>query len=538
MSLKELSSDLISRYGVASSNRDMQRSFLNDAYKYIRPNSNLFDGTGPVVQSQGKQKNVEVYDLTAALAARQFVSKMHSVLTPPYVKWAELTAGFSFESTSDDDDEQKSAGLVKLKEVLQLNTDILFNYIQNSRFELAVNEAYADLIMGTAAIKIEEGSDEQPLLFSSVPLAALALEESPDGTIRTIWMDFKLNSDEIKELWPDAILPDSLVNRKRQSKSKVVTGTIWRPKTKDYYYYVSVGNNIIFDEEFESSPWIAMRWNVLAGETWGRGIAHDVMPTVKSLNKMVELMFRATEISIAPPMLGYSDDVMNISNLVIAPNTIIPISRSSMSQSPLIPLDIKPNVQLGDMSIQQLQNLINKAFLADPIGQMDDPTKTATEIDYRERLLLEEIGPAFGRLQAEFFVPLIERCIFILKKKGFMDPVEINGKEVSVKFSSPLARTQEKNDLQSFGTATQALASLYGELTPLTVDFVKAVNFVADKSGSKRNLFKDNAELAEIEAKIMDKLDQASQPQQGQPDVPQQLPQAASAFQGQDQGGE
>jgi len=520
------------RYDAATNIRMMNRDFLDDAFRFIRPNSNIFDSNnGPQTETPGKQKNIVVYDLTAPLAARQFVSKMHSTLTPPFVQWAKLTAGSLVQSTEGD----------KLEEKLQQSTDVLFKYIQDSAFELTVNEAYADLIMGTAAIKIDEGDDDNPLAFSSVPLAALSIEESPDGVIRTQWMDFRLTVKDILELWPQATIPSNVASQKNQeTKLEVVNGTIWMPDKKEYYYYVAIGSEVVWEETFVSSPWIVFRWMRLSGDTWGRGIAHDALPTIKTLNKAVEMLLTATAISIAPPMLGFSDDVMNISNLRIEPNTIIPISRSSMANPPLIPLDLRPNVQLADLTIQGMQDVINKAFLADPIGGMNDPTKTATEIDYRERLLLEEIGPAFGRLQVEFFAPVIDRCVYILKKKGLMAPIEIDGKEVAIKFSSPLAKTQDQDDLQSLGTAQQFLAQIYGpEISASFLNLTETVEYVAKKTGSELSVYRDSDALDQIQDALLQKAAEAMQPvqpdQQGQDAaaVPQQLPAAQQALQGQ-----
>jgi hypothetical protein len=523
---KKLSKSLKQRYDRAVMEREFQRNFLRDAYRFIRPNSNLWDEYGPVVKTPGEQKNIVVYDMTAPLAACQFTSKLHSVLTPPFITWAELTTG---TLVPDNEEEQ-------VKKDLELATEVMFDYINTSRFDLVVNEAYNDLIFGTAALRIEEGDDIMPLKFSSVPNATITIEESPDGIIRTVWMDFQLSPREIMELWPDAELPPSMnAEAKKETKQKVTMGTVWQYETKNYYRYIEMNTTIIWDEEIDSSEWIVFRWNRLAGETWGRGIAHDTMPTIKSLNKAIELLFRATELTIAPVFFGFSDDVINLSNVIIAPNTIIPISRAQAAQPPLIPLDMRPNIQLADLSIQKMTEWIQKAFMADPIGTMNDPTKTATEIDYRERLLLEQIGPAFGRLEVEFFGPVIERCVYILQKKGFMPLIKINGKEVKIKFSSPLAKTQDQSDLQNLMNSQQILATIYGpQLAAAARDYAKTVTFVAKKSGDNLDSYNDEDTLATIEALVRQSmlsqmLPQQAQPEEGQP--PQQAPSPLQAAQ-------
>ncbi|HWY34772.1 MAG TPA: portal protein, partial [Nitrosopumilaceae archaeon] len=84
------------------------------------------------------------------------------------------------------------------------------------------------------------------------------------------------------------------------------------------------------------------------------------------------------------------------------------------------------------------------------LGPIDQPQKTATELALRQRNLAEQIGPAFTRLQQEFLARLINRIVYILQKKGLMDKLVIDGKEIQISYKSPLVAAQGMQDVQNF----------------------------------------------------------------------------------------
>ena len=68
--------------------------------------------------------------------------------------------------------------------------------------------------------------------------------------------------------------------------------------------------------------------------------------------------------------------------------------------------------------------------------------RSATEIVERMKELAQNLGAAFGRLQNEMVTPVLQRVIYILKKQGRVKIPKINGREVKITSSSPLAQAQ------------------------------------------------------------------------------------------------
>ena len=76
---------------------------------------------------------------------------------------------------------------------------------------------------------------------------------------------------------------------------------------------------------------------------------------------------------------------------------------------------------------------------------------TATEVHVRVELIRQLLGPVYGRLQAEYLTPLVERCFGLCYRAGILGnaPPSLAGKSYSVKYVSPLARAQRLDEVQS-----------------------------------------------------------------------------------------
>ena len=183
-------------------------------------------------------------------------------------------------------------------------------------------------------------------------------------------------------------------------------------------------------------------------------------------------------------------------------------------------LDTASSLSLAQFEIVELQNAIKIAMfndLRDPAG----PVRTATEIAIESRELAKRIGSAFGRLQTEVLIPVLKRVVSILIRRGLITPIELDGRDIEVKFTSPLARAQDSEDVLA---VQQAVEFVLGTAGPDQVQMAFKIEdfgtWVAEKTGMSSDLVRDDAEKQRIiqagaEAKQMEA--QAQQPMAEQP---------------------
>jgi hypothetical protein len=504
---------LLKRFEVAKVPALMWRSKLLDAYRYIMPNRDSF-----TMPSPGQQLDALVYDGTAILAARQLASKLHSTLTPPFIKWADLVSGSEIA-----EDEKKA-----VDEALQEITNIFFKYLQASNFDQAVNEGYMDLTIGTALLKFDEGTDDRPFNFTAIPINQAAFEEDCNGVLDNVYREFNVNLRDINDLWPEAKISSSLLHLLTQDENKKVMikemSTVKNLyfDTKEYTYTVieTVDNTIIYELKSQSTCWIPFRWSKLAGDTFGRGPGIEMLSVIKRLNKVVEYELTGAALSIAPPFVSYNNSEWNSNTFRVRPNELIQLNAMgamAAGMRPLEPLMTNPNVQIAQYITEKLESQIKKAFYSDPLGPIDSPAKTATEITIRQQNLMEEIGPAFGRLQSEFLVRIIERGIYILSRKGLIPALKIDGKVISIKYRSPLARSQAQADVLGFSQFYESLASIVGpEMALIGINPEQLPLWLGERFGIDMKLIKSPFDIQLIQQQMQQVAMQKFQQQQEQ----------------------
>jgi hypothetical protein len=467
------------RYKKASAKADLWIALLEACYHYTVPSRNLYYWTS---QYQGAQKNARVYDTTAVAAVRNFVSKIQGGLCPPQQCWFLLEAG------TDIPEDQKE----EINKQLQEITNKVYHYLRRSNFDLAVNEAFYDLAIGTGCLICNPGpTDDVPLEFFSCPLARVALEETITNALETNfrWWD-ELRIADILTLWPQAEISQQLQELFREDENATIKdlaeGVLYYPDEKQYKYrYVVFYENEFFvDEWMESSPWIVFRWSRVNNEVYGRGPVIEALPSILSLNELARIELASANFNVSKPFMAYSDGVFNPFTFKLEPNTIIPVSPNAAGQWPIQPFPDNANPQFFQLTSIDLRMQINKLLFADPLGPVQSPQQTATEIALRQRNLAEEIGPPFTRLQPEFLTKVLKRVMYLLEKQGLIDKVVVNGKTVQLTYKSPLVVAQGQQDVQTFLNYYQVLQAVQGEETALiNIDPVKFPQWTAQKMG-------------------------------------------------------
>lgn len=74
---------------------------------------------------------------------------------------------------------------------------------------------------------------------------------------------------------------------------------------------------------------------------------------------------------------------------------------------------------------------------------------TATEVMERAAEMARILGATHGRLQAEFLSPLMSRGMSILRRRGEIPDIQVDGRTVDLRYRSPLAEAQNRAEAQS-----------------------------------------------------------------------------------------
>ena len=463
-------------------------SLLEACYYYAIPQRNRY---WRPKQFQGEMRGSRLYDTTAVEATKTFVSKLHDAMTPPGVQWGYLML----------DDNYTSEDIVEVEQAQMALDDYmrkLFNYIHSSNFDVAINECYFDLAIGTSCLIVNQNNDAHPLVFTSVPMDILSIEEAMTGRIESwyrTWQDTKIN--EITQRWPKAIITLSMEQDMIQDRdstiSKIYEGVMYKPElgAKPYCYMVTTDMDILFVEYLESNPGIVWRFQKTNNEIFGRGPVVDALPSIISLQEMARVELASANLNTFRPYMGFSDSVFNPHTFKLEPFTIIPIAPiGSGGQFPLQPLPDSSSPQFAQLTIADLRYQIKQLLFSDDqenAAQASKQPETATAIQVQSQQLAQKIGPLFSRLQQEFLWPLIKRVAYILDKMGLLPMPKIDGKLVQFKYKSPLALAKGQQEIARFTNWVQLMQGMFGPqvtqlyVNPDTAPWVIAEQMQVDK---------------------------------------------------------
>lgn len=462
---------LLSLFDRAKENRSAWESHWQDCYDYTLPERKAMSDHF----TSGSKQHTTIYDATALNAADQLGSSMLSELTPPWSSWFSLVPG---SEMSEED-------AIKVAPLLEHATQTLQDHFDRSNLSVEIHQAYMDLVTaGTASLLVEEAEAGafSALQFSAIPLHQIYFLEGDDGRLSISFRHFRLSEQQFKNRFDMA--QDFLVKSSNLNEEQFYTVLeIVRPSLKGYHYDV-----LLLDDEkpqfiergiFKSSPFVNFRWSKSPGEIYGRSPVMKALPDIKTANKVVELVLKNASIAVTGIWQADDDGVLNPANIKLKPGTIIP---KAVGSAGLKPLEMPGNFDVSQLVLEDLRSRIKNALMADKLSPIAGRQMSATEVLERASEVTRILGATYGRLQSELLFPLIKRSYDILRRRGEIENIPLDGRLVTVRYTSPLAQAQGSRDLQNVLSWAQQVIPL-GEASGVHIRADKIIRYAAKTLG-------------------------------------------------------
>ena len=495
--------EVTARYGDAKARKADWLSHMDEAYRFSIPHrSTFFDKT------RGKKKNTDIFDSTAVLGVPQFATRLQALMVPSWREWSMLALGPDVPKRDRDNS--------RIKILLSENTELMFSHINHSNMATQVHESFQDLAVGTGCYDVMGGVlGQKSLLFNAIPLTELTLEEGPQSTIETTYRELSIPARHIGRQWPGAQLPDTLakiVKEKPGQNVEFLEAVIFNPDTMSWEGVVvwNEKKEAIWNASWNTNPRIVFRWSVTPGEIYGRGPIMQVLPDIKTANKVVEFILRNAAISVAGMWTARTDSALNPYNFRPAPGAVIPVTSNDRSNPTIKALERSGSFELSFEVLQRLQETISKALFQN-LREPSDAVISATQFAGEMKELMMQQGSSFGRLQTETVEATISRVTDVLARRGAMPNIRIDGRMMTLKHTSPLARAQDFEDLENLRLT---LESVPEESLALGIKIEDLGTFVAEKTGLDPLLIRSPDEKAQFQAQAAELLANPEQVQQ------------------------
>jgi len=442
---------LLGRFRKARERRAVWESHWQECYDYALPlREAVLTPTVP-----GEKKADRLFDGTAPDAVDQLAASLLSELTPPWAQWFGLTASDRLAPETRD----------RIAPLLERVATVMQSHFDRSNFAVEMHQCYLDVVTGgTATLLFEEAAPGEPsaFRFTAVPLGQVVLDEGPGGRLDVVYRRVELGFGALRARYPAASLPDSLGRaavRDPDLRIGVVEAVV--PDDGAYLYAAVLDSDgdgaILAQGRFAMTPFIAFRWLKAPGEVYGRSPVMKALPDIKTANKVVELVLKNATIAVTGIWQADDDGVLNPATIKLVPGTIIPKAVGSQG---LQPLAAPGRFDTSQLVLDDLRGRIRHALLADRLGQVDSPRMTATEVMERSSEMARLLGATYGRLQSELLTPLVMRAVQILRRRGEIPDVSVDGRSVDLQYRSPLAQAQARREAGALVTWLGALARL------------------------------------------------------------------------------
>jgi hypothetical protein len=170
------------------------------------------------------------------------------------------------------------------------------------------------------------------------------------------------------------------------------------------------------------------------------------LPDIETANKVVELILKNASIAVSGVWQADDDGVINLENIDLTPGTIIP---KAVGSKGMTPLEMPSNFDVSQIVLDDLRSRIRHGLLVDRLGAIGQRQMTATEVLERSSEMAMLLGATYGRLQSELLTPLIQRAYNILRRRGEVPDIDIDGRLVTLDYRSPIALGQRQGTIQN-----------------------------------------------------------------------------------------
>lgn len=470
-------------YDEMKSKRSSWESLWNECYQYALPQRE----EGGVI---GGARTDHLYDGTAMDAVDQLSASLLGNLTPPWSQWFGFAPG---PEMSPEDAQALASALEKAGRLVQ-------SHLDRSNFTTEIHQAFLDLVTGgTATLLFEEAQPGSfsAFKFKSIPLSQITLGEGArTGLLDITYREVLMTLDELQSRFADIELPARIVAEgTKDSRTTFSVLEIVRPNNLRYDYMAYLMGDgepqLVSQGQYAHSPFISFRWMKSPGENYGRSPVMKALPDIKTANKIVELTLKNASIAVSGVWQADDDGVINLENVDLTPGAIIP---KAVGSKGLTPLEMPSNFDISQIVLQDMRDRIRHALMVDRLGMIGQRQMTATEVLERSSDMAMLLGATYGRLQSELLTPLIQRAYAILRRRGEVPDIDIDGRMVALDYRSPMARGQAQSHVQNTLYWMNTTLSMGAEAAS-AIDLPAAARYLGKALGVPSDLIREDVPL-------------------------------------------
>ena len=468
-----------------------QAPFMNDwkeIAKYVSPRREFMD----LDYEQGETVGKYIYDISPIIYSNELVSGFQGNIVTNAMLW------FEFRFTNP-----KLSEIPEAKQWLEDWVRHLYGGFERSKFYESIHPYIKDGIdFATTTMTMEDDVAKRMINYLSRHPAETVIAENKYGDVDTSYRKYKLSATAAYKEWGEKLSLKIQNAAKNSSMMYDEFEFIFGVYPNDNYDPTKDGTqfkkyeSIVFEavssgpdeaplekSGFSYFPDVVWRYDKNSTEWYGRGLFHDGLRLIKSLNRKAKDLGMASHYSVQP---SWYAPLSHRGRLKTTPGTFNYYEKYAEEKIESIRKDI--NYPVGLDRVQDERQQLRELLMVDYFLTMHEvakDVKTAThalEIKGEQAILL---ATAVGRFESEGLDPLINNTFMIEYEAGRGPEVpeclyDYGGDIIQIDYIGPLSMTQRR--LFKSRGIMHSLDALYGVMGiyPPAVDKVD-FDFVAEE---------------------------------------------------------
>lgn len=457
---------------------------LREGYFFTAPQRCRDVSSQSAQTDRGRETDASELQISIGMElAQDFATELLNTFTPKIIEWAQQQRGIDL--TEEEWGE--------IEEEVSAQTTTIFEAIRASNLYAALALAYMpDASLGTTGLWVSDLRAHEPIVSQAVPLREMEINIGPYGDIDDRFIVRHTRYRYLPALLPGIELPAEIQKKVKEKGNErcVLSWGWWRLWDRNddvcWQHVIRVDQKSVFDTVLKgagSCPFIVWRFNPDTMFPFGHGPALQALPELRRLDETEALKIENADFQIHSPFIYSDDGVMNFEN-GIEPG--MGYKARPWQHAPIERLSFDSNVSFAEFVTQDIERRIKRLFFADYPEQQGKTPPTAEqwldEIQRAKRRLGTPGEIFFKEGPAELFL----RFKYLLKARGVIDEIEVNGKTVALTPYDPTEQAQEFQDVQVAGRILQMAQAYFSQTAAVEID--------------------GSATLANIKKKLRDKI--------------------------------
>lgn len=485
---------------------------LREAYLFTKPrlSRQVISTTAPT--NKNPEDDTQLATGIGTESNEDFGTEVVNGFMPPHVDWVESKAG---EGVPDEAWEG-------VKEAAKTRDGAVFKGIRASNFDAELGKALVpECGIGTVAIHIHDRKAHEPICCQHIPYRELEINIGPYGLVDDRFIVRWPKGRQVAALLPGVTLPAKVAEKiRRKPKERLECRWGWwrdwsEPDDMVWQYVVQVDGEIVTDQKLRgegSCDLIVMRFAPDSLHAWGNGPTIDSLPMLRVVDKMAEATQNRADVSISPPIAYPDDGVMNFEDGLEAGKAY---PKRPGSHNEIEPLWFTGDPSLGFYEVANLEKAIRRKHFADYPDQLGKTPPTATQWLDEMVKAQRRIGTPGQNFWREGPAEVFLRFLFLMSKRGTVQPLQVNGRDVAVRPSNPATKAQEQQEVQVATRVLDIAKGYFPQTSMAAIDEFATIENIKEKLGDRVVVLRDKQAATELVQQILTQGADMLQQQQG-----------------------